>query len=85
MGLDILRPFPLAPRQFKYLVVVIDYFTKLIEAKPLPAITMEKVRKFIWNRIICRYGISHRQLLSDNRTQFTDWKVEDFYKELAIT
>ena len=67
----------------KYLVVVIDYFTKWIEAEPLPTITTEKVRKFVWKRIIYRYGIP-RQLVSDNGIQFTDCGFEDFYRKLGI-
>ena len=63
--IDILSPFPLAPGQLKYLVVIIDYFTKWIKAEPLPTITTEKVRKFVWKRIISRYGIPH-QLVSNN-------------------
>ena len=65
------------------MVVAIDYFSKWIEAEPLLAITMEKVRKFIWKRIICRYGIPC-QLVSDSGTQFTNWRFEDFYNELGI-
>ena len=34
-GIDILRPFPLAIRKMKYLVVAIEYFTKWIEAEPI--------------------------------------------------
>ena len=38
-GLDILSPFVLGTRQMKFLVVGIDYFTKLVEVKPLTKIT----------------------------------------------
>ena len=70
-GIDILYPFPLAPEQLKYLVIVIDYFTKQIEVEPLPMITIEMVRKFVWKRITYRYEVPHH-LFSDNRTQFID-------------
>ncbi|KAL0449070.1 UNVERIFIED_CONTAM: hypothetical protein Slati_1463400 [Sesamum latifolium] len=36
-GMDIVGPFPLAPGQKKFLLVAIDYFTKWVEAEPLPA------------------------------------------------
>ena len=49
----------------------------------MPTITVEKVRKFIWKIIICKYGIPH-QLVSHNGTQFTDWRFEDFNRELGI-
>ena len=38
-GLDILEPFPMRTRQTKFLVVGIDYFTKLVESEPLAKIT----------------------------------------------
>ena len=37
--LDIMGPFPTAARQLKFLVVGIDYFTKLVEAEALATIT----------------------------------------------
>lgn len=38
-GMDILRPFSIALGQQKFLLAIIDYFTKWIEAKPLAKIT----------------------------------------------
>ena len=65
------------------MIVAIDYFTKWIEVEPLPTITMDKLRKFVLKQIICRYGV-RRQLVSINGTQLTDWRFEDFYRELGI-
>ena len=36
----------------EYLLSAIDYFTKWIEVEPLPMITTEKARKFVWRRIM---------------------------------
>ena len=83
MGINILGPLLLALGQLKYLVGAINYFTKWIEAEPLPTNTTENVRKFVWKRIICMYGIPH-QLVSDNGTQFTDWRFEGLCSELGI-
>ena len=44
-GMDKLGPLPKALEAIKYLLVVIDYFTKWIEARPLREITIE-VEKF---------------------------------------
>ncbi|RDX77497.1 Tf2-8, partial [Mucuna pruriens] len=32
-----------------------DYFTKWVEAEPMATITAEKVKHFIWKKIICRF------------------------------
>ena len=69
--------FPIAIRQLKFLVVDIDYFTELVEAKTLATITEKKVRSFIWRNIICRYDIP-RVLISKNGKQFDNDSFRDF-------
>ncbi|KAL0291192.1 UNVERIFIED_CONTAM: Gag-Pol polyprotein [Sesamum calycinum] len=64
-GIDIVGPFPLATGQRKFLLVVIDYFTKWIEAEPLTRITKGEVMKFVWKNIICCFGLPWK-IISDN-------------------
>jgi len=61
------HPWPFLPSkgQVKFLIVVVDYFTKWIEAKPLATITAQQVQQFVWKDIICRYGIPHT-VITDN-------------------
>nr|GFB58525.1 reverse transcriptase domain-containing protein [Tanacetum cinerariifolium] len=42
-----------------------DYFTKWIEAKAVATITDGQVKKFVWDNIVCRFGIPG-ELISDN-------------------
>ena len=70
-------PFPIALRQLKFLIVGIDCFTKLVEAKALATITENNVRSFIWKNIICKYGIP-RVLVLDNEKQFDNNFVRNF-------
>ena len=58
-------PFPIRRRQLKFLVVVIDYFTKWVEAEPLAMITERNIQNFVWKTVICRFGIP-QVLASDN-------------------
>ncbi|XP_074342083.1 uncharacterized protein LOC141679491 [Apium graveolens] len=76
LGMDILGPFHMATTQSKFLIVAIDYFNKWIEAKPLAKIIAKKVAQFLWENIMCRYGIPHI-LVTDNETQFNN---EEFRK-----
>ena len=46
-GLDIVGPLPKAIGNKKYLLVGIDYFTKLVETEPLANIKDVDVKKFI--------------------------------------
>ena len=70
-------PFPIGTRQKKFLVVMIDYFTKWVEAKPLAKITQQNVKNFVWKSIVCRFGIP-RVLVSDNGRQFDNTPFKDF-------
>ncbi|GJS42699.1 reverse transcriptase domain-containing protein [Tanacetum coccineum] len=56
-GIDIAGPFPKGPGKVKFLIVAIDYFTKWIEAKPVATITGNQVKKFVWDNIVCRFGL----------------------------
>jgi len=67
--MDILEPLPKAPGVVKYLLVVIDYFTKWVEVRPLWEIMASEVEKFTWKHLICRYDLPYT-IFTDNDTQF---------------
>ncbi|XP_071738239.1 uncharacterized protein [Rutidosis leptorrhynchoides] len=54
----------------KFMIVAIDYFTKWVEAKALRTITGVIVRNFVWEYIVCRFGIP-RELKSTGETPFS--------------
>ncbi|XP_015942775.1 uncharacterized protein LOC107468047 [Arachis duranensis] len=82
-GIDILGPFPTAPRQVKFLVVAIDYFSKWIEAQPLARITSVQMISFVWQHIICRFGIP-QHIVTDNGRQFIDHNFQTFLQNLKV-
>jgi hypothetical protein len=43
----------------------VDYFTKWVEAKPLVNIKAPTIQTFLWQNIICRFGVP-RELTVDN-------------------
>ena len=67
----------------KFLLVVIDYFTKWVEAEPLAMITEAKVQNFVWKNIVCRFGIL-RTIISDNGCQFNSHGFRSFSSSLGI-
>ncbi|GJU78939.1 reverse transcriptase domain-containing protein [Tanacetum coccineum] len=68
-GIDIAGPFPAAAGGLKFLIVAIDYFTKWIEAKAVATITGNQVKRFVWDNIVCRFGLPG-EIVSDNGKQF---------------
>ncbi|XP_076910823.1 uncharacterized protein LOC143568588 [Bidens hawaiensis] len=67
-----------------YLARAIDYFTKWVEAKPMATVNAASVKKFIWEFIICLFGLP-MNLVNDNGTQFADQHIQRWLKELNIT
>ncbi|GKC95734.1 reverse transcriptase domain-containing protein [Tanacetum coccineum] len=82
-GIDIAGPFPEGPGKVKFLIVAIDYFTKWIEAKPVATITGNQIKKFVWENIVCRFGLPG-EIISDNGKQFQDNPFKDWCEKLCI-
>ncbi|XP_059446338.1 uncharacterized protein LOC132177877 [Corylus avellana] len=65
----IVGPLPTGKGGVRFVVVVVDYFTKWAEAEALVNITAKNIEKFLWRSVICRYGIPHA-FVTDNGKQF---------------
>ncbi|XP_019264288.1 PREDICTED: uncharacterized protein LOC109241915 [Nicotiana attenuata] len=66
--MDVIRPIePDASKRHRFVLVVIDYFTKWVEAASYKAVTTKVVADFIRYRIICRFGVPE-SIISDNST-----------------
>ncbi|KAA3480072.1 Transposon Ty3-I Gag-Pol polyprotein [Gossypium australe] len=65
-GMDVIGPIPSkASNGHHFIFVVIDYFTKWVEAASYANVTKLTVSKFLKKEIICRYGMLER-IISDN-------------------
>ncbi|GJS69193.1 reverse transcriptase domain-containing protein [Tanacetum coccineum] len=82
-GIDIAGPFPEGPGKVKFLIVAMDYFTKWIEAKAVATISGTQVKKFVWNDIVCRFGLPG-EIISDNGKQFSGDPFKDWCEKLNI-
>ena len=52
-------PLLIGRKQFKFLIIAIDYFTKWVEAMPSATIIEAKIMSFVWKNIVCKFGIPH--------------------------
>ncbi|GKU96922.1 hypothetical protein SLEP1_g10102 [Rubroshorea leprosula] len=82
-GVDLLGPFVKGKGGCMYLVVVVDYFTKWIKAKPLSTTTEKKIEEFLFNSILCRFGIPKR-IIADNGPQFRAAALRSFCNDYGI-
>jgi transposase InsO family protein len=76
-GLDIVGPLPTAQGNLKFTFVVIEYFTKWIEARAVFTKMSKTAPKFFWQNIICRFGVPS-ELTIDNGKQFDSQNFRDF-------
>jgi IS30 family transposase len=63
-------------------VVVVEYFSKWIEAKPLALITSAIVQKFFWQNIVCQFGVP-MAITVDNGTQFDAETFKTFCDQIG--
>nr|GEZ50000.1 reverse transcriptase domain-containing protein [Tanacetum cinerariifolium] len=83
-GIDIAGPFLEGPGKVKFLIVAMDYFTKWVEAKAVATTTGGQVKRFVWDNIVYRFGITG-EIISDNGKQFADNPFKDWCDKLNIT
>jgi hypothetical protein len=69
VAIDILGPLPLTTRGNKYLLVMGDYFTKWVEALPLPNQEAETVADALIQQVFSRLGVP-QELHSDQGRNF---------------
>nr|GEX74262.1 reverse transcriptase domain-containing protein [Tanacetum cinerariifolium] len=82
-GIDIDGPFSEGPGKVKFLIVAMDYFTKRIEAKLVATITGNQIKKFVWDNVVCRFGLPG-EIISDNGKQFGTIRSKIGVKNYAV-
>src|SRR3954471_3264055 len=82
-GLDMVGPLKKSAKGDRtHLLVAVDKFTKWIESMPITSSTSLTTVNFI-KSIIFRFGVPHN-IITDNRTNFTEAEFQNFCKELGI-
>ena len=76
IGVDILGPLKKSHNGNKYIVVFIDYFTKMVEAFAIPDMEATTIAKLLLNEVVFRYGAPSK-ILSDKGSQFTSQLLKD--------
>ena len=69
VGIDFMGPFKTSQHGNKYIILAIDHFTKYVEAAATPSFDALTTAIFLFNNIICRYGMIEK-LLSDQGVNF---------------
>ena len=56
LALDILGPLPVTDLGNKYILIVADYFSKSVEAFPIPDQEAQTVASLLVKEVVCRFG-----------------------------
>lgn len=83
IGIDIMGPFPPTFRRKRYLLVIVDYFTRWVEFFALRQTTATDIVQILVNEIVCRYGVPS-YILSDNGPQFIAHLFTEMCKSLGM-
>src|SRR6266540_1302886 len=82
-GVDIVGLLPITREGNRYIVVAMDYFSRWPEARPLKTANADTVAIFLYEKIICRFGVS-RILQSDRGTHFVNELIQRLTKRFKI-
>ncbi|GJX53470.1 reverse transcriptase domain-containing protein [Tanacetum coccineum] len=81
-GIDFMGPFP-SLRENKYILVLVDYFSKWVEAKALPTNDARVVCKFL-KSLFARFG-APRAIISDRGTHFYNDQFTKVMQKYEVT
>ncbi|CAL2230141.1 unnamed protein product [Prunus armeniaca] len=74
---------PSSSNEYTFIIVVIDYFTKWVEAKELKSISSAAVITFIKQQIVHRFGIP-KKITKNRGTSFIPKEIQNFTEEYNI-
>jgi hypothetical protein len=83
VAIDILGPLPLTPSGNKYLLVLTDYFSKWVEALPLPNQEAQTIADALLDNVFTRFGMP-TELHSDQGRNFDGNLVKMMCERLGI-
>ncbi|KAG8478987.1 hypothetical protein CXB51_028873 [Gossypium anomalum] len=83
-GMDVIGPIsPKASNRHRFIFVVIDYFTKWVEATSYANVTKSAVSRFLKKEIFCRYGTPER-IISDNALNLNNKMIAEVCSQFKI-
>ena len=82
-GIDFMGPFPSSLGN-KYILVMVDYVSKWVEAKASVTNDAKVVKKMLKKTIFPRFG-TPRALISDGGSHFCNHLIESLLKKYGVT
>ena len=84
-GMDVIGPIePAASNGHRFILVVIDYFTKWVEAASYKSVTKKVIADFVRNNLICRFGVPY-SIITDNGANLNSHLMREICEQFKIT
>lgn len=80
---DLLGPYPRSKNGNRYVLVVVDWFTKYVLVRPLSRATAPAIVKFLENDVFLIYGVP-QIFVCDNGSQFTSREFANLMKKYEV-
>ena len=81
-GINFMGPFPVS-FSFVYILFVVDYVSKWVEAKPTKTNDAKAVVDFVRSNLFCRFGVP-RAIVSDQGTHFCNRSMYALLKKYRV-
>jgi hypothetical protein len=78
VSMDVLGPLPKSDAENKFILLICDYFTKWVEAFPIPNQEARTIADRFVKEFVCRYGVP-RRIFTDQGANFQS----DLFKEVC--
>jgi Integrase core domain len=82
-GIDFMGPFSSSCNN-KYILVVVDYVSKWVEAVPSPTVNSKVVQKLFKKIIFPRFGVL-KVVISDEGTYFVNRQLDNLLKKYGVS
>ena len=82
-GVDVFGPLPVSRRGNRYLVVMVDHFTRWVDAIPTADQTADTVARVVVENIVARFGVPTR-LITDQGPCFESRKFQEMLQYWGI-
>jgi transposase InsO family protein len=83
VGSDVMGPFPVTERGYRYILTFTDHFTKWVEGFPIKNANAVTIANHYVNDIVCRFG-TPEQFLTDNGSIFTGHVMQEIHRQLEV-
>jgi hypothetical protein len=81
-GIDIVGKLTPVQENYTFAIVVMEYFTKWVEVKPVTKVSSTTIKKFFSQNIMYRYGVPCH-IIVDNAKYFDNAMFKDFCPQIG--